>query len=365
MLYQCDHARPDELRDQEQSMELRTAVVRDNRYLLHQPGLVHPDRPERVEEIYKMLDSNFGDRLITLEPELATLEQLELVHTPNYIRKVLKTSERAFTNLAPDTPVCSQSYLSAWLAVGGCIKGLQALLSGRCDICFALVRPPGHHAAPDRAAGFCIFNNLGVTARYALARHGFRRILIIDWDIHHGNGIQDLFYDEREVFYLSSHYRGWYPPTGDWSETGVGDGLGYTVNLPLSKDVEDADMLFLYWKALVPIAQSYKPELIFVAAGFDGHHSDPLGRIRLTERSFRGLAEMLLEIRASIGNPPILLELEGGYDVISLVSCVKEVLSVFTVGGPEEPLYFPEARDGVEIVEKARSIHKQYHVWTD
>ena len=271
-----------------QVMELRIAVVRDNRYLLHQPGLVHPDRPERVEEIYKMLDSDFSDVLITLEPELATLEQLELVHTPNYIRKVLKTSERAFTNLAPDTPVCSQSYLAAWLAVGGCIKGLQALLSGRCDICFALIRPPGHHAAPDRAAGFCIFNNLGVTARYALARHGFRRILIIDWDIHHGNGIQDLFYDQREVFYLSSHYRGWYPPTGDWSETGVGDGLGYTVNLPLSKDVQDADMLFLYWKVLVPIAQSYKPELIFVAAGFDGHHRILLVELDLQSGHFAG-----------------------------------------------------------------------------
>ena len=346
-------------------MELRTAVIRDNRYLLHQPGLVHPDRPERVEEIYRMLDSNYSDVLITLEPELATLEQLELVHSPNYIRKVLKTSERAFTNLAPDTPVCSQSYLAAWLAVGGCIKGFQALLSGRCDICFALVRPPGHHAAPDRAAGFCIFNNLGVTARYALARHGFHRILIIDWDIHHGNGIQDLFYDQREVLYLSSHYRGWYPPTGDWSETGVGDGLGYTVNLPLSKNFQDDDMLFLYWKVLVPIARSYKPELIFVAAGFDGHRSDPLGRISLTERSFRGLAELLLEIRASIGNPPILLELEGGYDVTSLVSCVKEVLDVFTAGGPKKPLYFPEADHGAEIVERALGIHKQYHVWTD
>jgi acetoin utilization deacetylase AcuC-like enzyme len=346
-------------------MKLRVAVIRDNRYLLHQPGLIHPERPQRVQEIYKMLDSDFSETLITLQPELATLEQLELVHTPNYIRKVLKTSERAGTNLAPDTPVSSQSYLAAWLAVGGCIKGLQALLSGRCDISFALIRPPGHHAAPDRAAGFCIFNNLGVTARYALARHGFNRILIVDWDIHHGNGIQDLFYDQKQVLYLSSHYRGWYPPTGDWSETGVGEGLGYTINLPLSKDVQDPDMLFLYSKVLVPVAESYKPELIFVAAGFDGHHQDPLGRIKLTERSFRGLAELLVAIRSSLGNPPILLALEGGYDVPALVSCVKEVLCTFISDSAEVPLNFPESDHGAEILRRACSIHKQYHIWTD
>ncbi|HTY24746.1 MAG TPA: histone deacetylase [Desulfomonilaceae bacterium] len=346
-------------------MELKVAVVRDNRYLLHQPGLVHPERPERLEEIYKMLDADFGETLMTIQPELATLEQLELVHTPNYIRKVLKTSERAFTNLAPDTPVCSQSYLAAWLAVGGCIKGLQALLSGRCDVCFALIRPPGHHAAPDRAEGFCIFNNLGVTARYATMRHGFRRVLIIDWDIHHGNGIQDMFYDQKQVLYLSSHYRGWYPPTGDWHETGVGEGLGYTINLPLSKDVQDADMLYLYWKVLEPVVKRYRPELIFVSAGFDGHHSDPLGRIRLTERSFRGLTELLIEARASAGDPPILLALEGGYDCTALVSCVQEVLRTFISSNPKGNLYFPEAQHGAEIVKKARSIHKEYHVWTD
>jgi acetoin utilization deacetylase AcuC-like enzyme len=346
-------------------MELKVGVVRDERYLLHQPGVVHPERPERLDALYKMLDEEFGDRLPTIEPELATLEHLELVHTPNYIRKVLKTSERPFTNLAPDTPVCSQTYLAAWLAVGGCIKGLRALLSGRLDVCFALVRPPGHHAGADRAGGFCIFNNLGVTARYALDRHGFERILIIDWDIHHGNGIQDLFYDQKEVLYLSSHYRGWYPPSGDWEETGAGDGLGYTVNLLLHKDFRDPDMLYMYQQVLEPVVRRYRPELIFVAAGFDAHYKDPLGRVKLTEQSFRGLTELLLQLRQAVGDPPILLALEGGYDVTALTSSVREVFNVLLDSGPRSEEIFAPSELGKEVVAKARDIHKIYHVWTD
>jgi len=346
-------------------MELKVGVIRDERYLLHQPGVVHPERPERLDAIYKMLDEEFGDKVSTIEPELATLEHLELVHTPNYIRKVLKTSERPFTNLAVDTPVCSQSYLSAWLAVGGCIKGLRALLSGRFDVCFAVVRPPGHHAQADRASGFCVFNNLGVTARYALDRHGFRRVLIIDWDIHHGNGIQDLFYDQKEVLYLSSHYKGWYPASGDWEETGAGDGLGYTVNLLMTKDFQDRDMLYMYQEVLEPLVSRYRPELIFVSAGFDAHHRDPLGRVQLTELAFRGLTELVLQVRSSVGDPPVLLALEGGYDVTALTSSVKEVFSVLTRTGPRPEVAFPPSDLAEEIVAKARDIHKIYHVWTD
>ena len=249
-------------------MAFKVGVVRDERYLLHQTGLVHPERPGRLKAIYRMLDKEFSQSVITVEPELATLEQLELVHTPSYIRKILRTAEREFTNLAPDTPVGSLSYTSAWLAVGGCIKALQVLLSGRCDACVALVRPPGHHALPERAGGFCIFNNLAVTARYAVERHGFRRILIIDWDIHHGNGIQEIFYEDKVVLYFSTHYMGWYPHTGDWDETGVGEGLGYNVNIPVPKNLEDADLLHVYAKILGPVMRSYKPELILGCSGF-------------------------------------------------------------------------------------------------
>ncbi|HMK35257.1 MAG TPA: histone deacetylase [Desulfomonilaceae bacterium] len=346
-------------------MTLKVGIVRDDRYLLHQTGLDHPERPGRLKAVYRMLDKEFTQGLVSIEPDLATLEQLELVHTPTYIRKILRTSERELTNLASDTPVGPESYVSAWLAVGGCIRGLQSLMSGRCDVCFCLVRPPGHHALRDRAGGFCIFNNLGVAARYALERYGLRRILIIDWDIHHGNGLQSLFYEENQVMYFSSHYIGWYPHTGNWDETGSGSGLGYTINLPVTKDIDDGDIIYLYWKVLGSVMKSYRPELILVAAGFDGHYRDPVGRTRITEKAYRVLTELLLELRGAVRSPPILFSLEGGYDVAALTSCVKEVMGALTFVGRRQRVPVSVSPRGIELAEKAVDIHRKYRVWTD
>jgi acetoin utilization deacetylase AcuC-like enzyme len=346
-------------------MPLKVGIVRDDRYLLHQTGLVHPERPGRLKAIYRMLDKDFEQGLTYIEPDPATLEQLELVHTPTYIRKILRTSEREFTNLSPDTPVSAESYLAAWLAVGGCIKGLQTLLSGRCDVCFCLVRPPGHHALPDKAGGFCIFNNLGVTARYAIERLGLRRILIIDWDIHHGNGLQNLFYEENEIMYISSHYTGWYPHTGNWDETGRGNGLGYTINLPVPKDIEDGEIVQLYRKVLSPAMKAYKPELVLVAAGFDGHFRDPIGRTRLTEHAYGWLTELLIELRDAVRSPPLLLALEGGYDVTALTSSVREVIRVLTFPGRRQRSPVSLAPRGSAIAEKAFEVHNKYRIWTD
>ena len=255
------------------SLGLRIGIVRDMRYLEHKPGLVHPESPSRLRSLYRMLDKDFADKVITIDPEPATLEQLELVHTPTYIKQILSTAGRDFTSLAPDTTVSANTYLAAWLAVGGCLKGLESVLSRDCRATFCMVRPPGHHALTDRAGGFCIFNNLGVAAKYALEHHGFKRILIMDWDIHHGNALQDLFYKDKRVLYLSTHYMGWYPHTGDWEETGEGDGLGYNVNLPVPKDMEDDDIIHIYREVLTPVVRRFRPQLIFVAAGFDAHRA--------------------------------------------------------------------------------------------
>ncbi len=346
-------------------MELKVGIVKDDRYLLHQPGLVHPERAARVKGIYRMLEKEFDNRLIHIEPEPATLEQLELVHTPSYVKKILKTSERDFTTLAVDTQVSSDSYVSAWWAVGGCIRGLHSLLSGRCDACFCLVRPPGHHALSDRAGGFCIFNNLAITAKYALERYDFQRILIIDWDIHHGNGIQDIFYHTDKVLYFSSHYSGWFPYTGEWHETGEAEGLGYTINVPISKDIEDTDLVYVYWKILGSVMKQYRPDLILVAAGFDGHHRDPVGRTKLTEAAFRYLTEILLEFRDAVKSPPLLFALEGGYDVGALALCVKEVLDVLTFSGRRPKIPVAISSRGKEIVEKAQQIHREYRIWSE
>jgi acetoin utilization deacetylase AcuC-like enzyme len=311
-----------------------------------------------------MLDREFGKAVVTIQPEPATLEQLELVHAPKYIRRVLGTAERKFTYLAPDTPVNSQSYLSASLAVGGCIKGLQAILSGRCDACFALVRPPGHHALANRASGFCVFNNLGVAARYALSRHGLERILIVDWDIHHGNGIQQLFYTEKEVLYFSSHVMGWFPRTGHLDETGEGEGAGYTINVELPRDIGDADLVAVYSAILTPVMTRYKPELVMVAAGFDGHHMDSMGGTGLTQACFGHLTRLLTGLSATIDNPPILLALEGGYDLTALPECVKEVLEVLVNGTATEQSGPSMSREAQQLLDAVRRTHSTFGVWT-
>ncbi|MBI4961933.1 MAG: histone deacetylase [Desulfomonile tiedjei] len=345
-------------------MSIKVGVVRDLRFLEHKPGLVHPESPNRLRAIYRMLDKDFPDRLEIIQPELAMLEHLELVHPPAYIKQILATADRDFTSLAPDTPASAKSYLAAWLAVGGCIDGLKALLSGRCRVCFSLVRPPGHHALPDRAGGFCIFNNLGITARYAIEEHGFERILIVDWDVHHGNALQDLFYADKRVLYLSSHYMGWYPHTGDWEETGVGQGAGYTVNLPVPKELEDNDIIHIYRDILHSIVKRFRPQLILVAAGFDAHQRDPLGRTRLTEKAFAWLTQIILQLSDSVRSAPILFALEGGYDNWALAASVREVLRVLTF---EERLdRIPNVRTarGAAVLERAGKIHTKFNVWT-
>ena len=346
-------------------MKLRVGIVRDDRYLDHKPGHTHPEHPNRVKSIYRMLDSDFPEGLIPIEPAPATLEQLELVHTPSYIKKVLKTADHGYTSLAPDTPASAKTYLAAWLAAGGCIKALEALLGGDCQVCFSLVRPPGHHALPDRAGGFCILNNPAIAARYAVKHHGLRRVLIVDWDIHHGNGVNDLFYEDDRVLYFSSHDTLLYPYSGDWEQAGGNGGEGYTVNVPLPRDLTDEEFLCLYREVVGPVIKRYAPQLILVAAGFDGHHEDPVGRSRLTEKAFGRLTSLFLDLREKTGGAPIQFILEGGYDPRSLAGSVREVLRVLTgnetygdvPGGGTDRVH--------EMVNRVRGIHGKYGVWTD
>ena len=346
-------------------MALKVGIVRDERYLDHMPGHTHPEHPRRLRRIYEMLDKDFPEGLILIQPEPATLEQLELVHTPAYIERVLKTADHKFTNLAPDTPVSAKTYLAAWLAVGGCINGLEAIIAGQCDVCFALIRPPGHHALRNRASGFCILNNLGITARYAQNKWKVRRILIIDWDIHHGNGIHELFYDEKEVLYFSTHDILLYPYTGNLEESGSGKGEGYTINIPIPRDLTDKEFFHIYRDILSPVMQSYVPELILVAAGFDAHDSDPIGRSRLDSKTFGWLTKLLLHLRKEIGQPPVLLALEGGYDQRAAADSVKTVLNALTTDDNVKVPSDIETPRSLQLVEDVRNIHKKFGVWTD
>lgn len=331
-------------------------MVRDERFFEHKTGMLHPESPDRLKAVYEMLDE-FPGALDWITPEAASLAQLELVHSPAYIQMVLRTSEQSFTYLAPDTPAGRKSYMVAALAAGGCIKGLELLLAGKYLACFALIRPPGHHAMHDRATGFSIFNNLGIAAAYAMAQHALDRILIVDWDIHHGQGLQHLFYGDKRVLYLSTHYIQTYPQTGGWDETGSGKGLGYTINIPVVKGMADEDMISLYDETLPPLVARFKPQLILVAAGFDGHKNDPMSRTALTERAFGCITHQLTALSAQQGGIPILLALEGGYDPRALSSSAKAVLMALCGRGKGMNCVSEHTKIGDALVEKVKHVH--------
>ena len=308
-------------------MDQKIGVIKDERYLEHMPGHVHYEHPSRLRAVYRMLDKEFCDTFRIYSPEPCTIGQLERVHTSVYIQKILKTSEIYFTHLAPDTPVCAHSSFCSWLAVGGCLVGLKALMEREVDVCFSLVRPPGHHALPDKAGGFCVFNNIAVVAREAIDCYGIKRVLIVDWDIHHGNGIQDIFYGDPMVYYFSTHYQASWPYSGQIAEIGEGPGLGYTMNVPLPKATNDGEFIYLYSRLLPYVFEKYNPELVIVAAGFDGHEDDMSNLAKLTEVSFRNITRILMNQVCKSGRPPVLFVMEGGYYPPALASSVKEVLN--------------------------------------
>jgi len=341
----------------------RVGIVRDERYLLHKPGHTHPEHPNRLKAVYRMLDADFGGDLVPIEPQPATLEHLESVHSPSYVKRVLKTADYRSTSLAPDTPVSAETYLASWLAVGGCVKALDVLMGQSADACFCLIRPPGHHALKDRAGGFCVFNNVGITARYAMKEYGLGRILIVDFDIHHGNAINDLFHGEKEVLYFSTHDPMLYPYTGDWEDAGEGEGEGYSINIPLPRELTDGEFVHLYQATVGPVMRAYQPQLILAAAGFDAHEEDPIGRSRLSEEAFGSLTRLLMGWRTEIGDPPILFVLEGGYNPRALAASVREVVHALVSPGPVAKAASMESQQTVDLIAKAMGIHQGYGVW--
>ena len=346
-------------------MVQKIGIIRDDRYLEHKTGIIHPEHPNRLKYIHNLLDGEFAREVTYIEPQPITLRDLESVHTPAYVRRVLHTSKLEFTHLAQDTPASPRTYMAAWLAAGGCITGLEWLISNQGNVCFAFVRPPGHHALQDRAGGFCIFNNIGIAAEYAIRQHRFKRILIIDWDVHHGNAIQDLFYWKKEVLYISSHYTNIFPFGGRWDETGEGRGEGYTVNIELTKAIEDSDLIYVYRELVGAAILRYKPTLIMIAAGFDLHNQDIFSRAKITENAFGVLTRMILHYKKIVDDPPLMLVLEGGYRIPALVKSVREVLKALTEPNAKFKLSSEGTPTGEQLLTKARQFHAKHHVWTD
>ncbi len=310
----------------------RTGIVRDGRYLEHVMDPGHPESPERLKIIYKMLEEAEMKNLYQLvQPRAATREELETIHSPAYIDLVASTAGKSYYRLDMDTSTSAKSYEAALWAAGGLLEQIKAVLENKLDNGFALVRPPGHHAEWDRAMGFCLFNNVAIGARYALQTYALQRILIVDWDVHHGNGTQNSFYEDPQVLYFSTHRYGFfYPGTGGAKEVGKGKGEGFNVNVPLSTGADDTVYGNIFEKFLKPIAQEYQPQLILVSAGFDTHQNDPLGGMEVTENGFARMTQVLMEIAESTAQGRLVLTLEGGYDVSGESRSVKAVLRELT-----------------------------------
>src|SRR5436190_5693775 len=305
-----------------------TIVITDRRFLEHDPGPGHPESPARLDAV---LDDLGRAPLagVTIEaPRFATDAEIEAVH-PTAYREGLAELAGRHVRLDPDTATSPGSWDAARLAAGAGVEAVLAPLSGRARNAFALVRPPGHHAEPTQAMGFCLLNNAAIAAE-AARRAGARRVLIVDWDVHHGNGTQDIFSARDDVLYMSVHQYPFYPGTGAAHEIGVGTGRGATVNCPLPGGQGDADYGAVFHDLFLPAARLFAPDLVIVSAGFDAHERDPLADMRVTERGFAAMASVLAQLADETCGGKLALMLEGGYDLAALTASVRATLEVLT-----------------------------------
>ncbi|NPU85372.1 MAG: histone deacetylase [Syntrophaceae bacterium] len=315
----------------EGAMARKTGVVRDNRYLRHGAGEFHPENYRRLEVIHAILDTpDMAGKLFPIPPRHATRDEILRLHSEAYFRKIASTAGEPCTPLDPDTEACADSFDTALLAVGGLLNAIDAVLDGSLDNAFAFVRPPGHHAERHASGGFCLFNNIALGAAHALAVRGLKRILIVDWDLHHGNGTQDLFYGDPRVLYFSTHQFPAYPGSGAVDEIGQGEAKGYTINIPLAAGSGNAHYVKVFRQILQPVARMFRPELILVSAGFDTYDGDPLGDMRVTPDGFACLTRLLMNLADELCGGKIVLVLEGGYDLRGLARSVRAVLKELT-----------------------------------
>ena len=301
--------------------------------LLHDMG-PHPERPERLVAIERELQARDWLGWERRESPAAERDALLAVHPLEHIRFIRELSEMGGGAIDMDTSTNEHSYVAALHGAGGACAAVDAVLGEGARCAFSAHRPPGHHAERARAMGFCLFNSIAVAARWARDRHNVARVLIVDWDVHHGNGTNDIFHATDEVLFVSLHESPLYPGTGPASDTGSGAGEGYTVNLPIPGGSGDAAWLSVVADVVRPLARAYAPELVLVSAGYDAHADDPLATCRVTDDGFAGLAALLRAIAQECG-APLAAVLEGGYDVHALARSVARTLEAF--GSEEAP----------------------------
>jgi acetoin utilization deacetylase AcuC-like enzyme len=340
----------------------KTAFFSDDRFALHTlPG--HPEHAGRLEAVVDLLkQTDVWDELNHLSAEAASLEQLQLVHQKRYLDAIATTAHLDKTSYwGADTYITPNSYELARLAVGGVLAVVDCVMKNEADNGIAAVRPPGHHATPATAMGFCLFSNIAIAARYALQTYNLQQVAIVDFDVHHGNGTQDALYDTSQVLFVSSHQSPFYPGTGLVNEIGIGEGRGYTLNMPLPAGTGDKGIKRLYENIVAAVLRRYKPQLILVSAGFDAHFVDPLASLQLSLGGYDQLTRLLMGLADELCEGKIIFVMEGGYDLTALsygwLNIANALLGKDTVNDPlgespyEKPL--PE-----KLFEQIKTIHQ-------
>jgi len=340
---------------------MKAGLVYDPIYLEHDTGS-HPENSQRLVAIMSHLEkTGTKEKLTCLPPRLASIEELEMVHAPEYISQIKSRAAGGGGWLDADTVMCPKSYEVALYAVGGVLTGVEAVMKGEVDSVVALVRPPGHHALSNRAMGFCIFNNVAIAAKYALANFNLSRVLIVDFDVHHGNGTQDTFYADSKVLYFSTHEYPLYPGTGSINEIGAREGEGTIVNFPMTAGWGDEEYLRAFNEVLVPVAQRFQPQFILVSAGFDPHWADSIAMMQVSVTGFAQMVAILKKLAIELCQGHLVFTLEGGYNPQVAASAVRATFDVL-LDSPEivDPLGKSSARKPggfEEHIEKIKRIH--------
>ncbi|MFM9902947.1 MAG: histone deacetylase family protein [Pyrinomonadaceae bacterium] len=305
---------------------MTTALVHHPIYQKHDTGPGHPETPMRYETVMNALreDTNFWEGLTEITPEKASKGLIQAAHSPQHFKHVELAFANGIDRLDPDTMVSMKSFDAALYAAGGAIAGVDAVMQSDAKNAFVAVRPPGHHATAENAMGFCLFNNVAVAAKYAQNNYKeIERVAILDWDVHHGNGTQGIFFDDPSVYFFSMHQYPWYPGSGSRGETGFGRGLGATMNVPVKANTQASEQTRMFEGALEDISKKFKPDMIFISAGFDAHLTDPLGQLMLEDRDFVSMTSTVKQWADDACGGRIVSCLEGGYNLDTLGATVK------------------------------------------
>ncbi|MFA5054872.1 MAG: histone deacetylase [Dehalococcoidia bacterium] len=332
-------------------------------YLEHDTGM-HCETASRLVSIMSHLNNEGTmDKLVPLNAQAASIDQVARVHSPSYISDIESFVKRGGGYLDGDTVASPSSYEAALYAAGGLIAAVDAVMSGDVTYSFALVRPPGHHAVRSAAMGFCIFNNIAIAARDAIAKHKLERVMIVDFDVHHGNGTQDAFYSDSSVLYFSTHQYPFYPGSGDVDEIGSGDGEGYTVNVPMPGGCGDAEYVRAFEEVLAPVTKRFKPQLILVSAGYDAHWADSIAGMQVSAPGYTRMATMLKKLADELCDKRLVFALEGGYNLEALATSVDATINVLLdspkagdASGKPRRIWSPPDTD--ELFRRIKATHK-------